>query len=149
MSTWKEASEGNFPVYPSGKYEVRINTVKRRNSAKKGTSGIQFTAVVMSPADYVGRFISVDVWKNAEFRAVQLVEACGLTGVPDNLDVDIDSEAFFEVCKATEGCRSIWCNTQDTYEGKAKNDIVDFEPHPEQAVVQFEGDSGVPDFAKG
>lgn len=149
-TTWKEASEGNFPVYPSGKYEVRINSVKRKTSAKKQTPGIQFVATVMSPADYQGRMLSVDVWKNAEFRAVRLVEACGISGVPDALEVDVENEAFFDVCKATEGCKTIWCNTQDEYEGKPKNDITDFEPHPDQAFVEFtSGEDQVPDFAKG
>ncbi len=149
MTTWKEASEGNFPVYPSGKYLVKVTSVKRKTSAKKMTPGIQFIATVLSPVDYTGRFLSVDVWKNAEFRAVQLVEACGITGVPDNLSVDIGNEAFFNVCKATEGCTTIWCNTQTEYEGKPKNDITDFELNSDQAVIEFSIENDAPEWAKG
>ena len=150
MSTWKEASEGNFPVYPSGTYRVKVTNVKKTTSAKKGTPGIQFTATVMAPEDYIGRFISVTVWKGAEWRIPAIVEACGVTGVPENLEMDIEhNEILFEVCKSTEGCSAYWRNEQGNFEGKSKNEIVDFQLDPAQAVVQFDANDGVPDFAKG
>ena len=148
MSTWKEASEGNFPVYPSGTYLVKVSSVKKVTSAKKQTPGIQFTATVMAPDDYLGRFISVTVWKGAEWRLPAIVEACGVTGVPENLDMDLEKEALFQVCLATVGCFSYWRNEQGMYEGKPKNEIVDFQPDIEQAVVQFNADGDVPDFAR-
>lgn len=149
MSTWKEASEGNFPVYPSGTYMVKCSSVKKITSAKKQTPGIQFTATVTAPDDYTGRMISVTVWKGAEWRLPAIVEAFGVTGVPENLDMDIESnDVLFQVCEATVGCSSYWRNEQGMYEGKPKNEIVDFQPDPDQAVVQFNTDGDVPDFAR-
>ena len=150
MSTWKEASEGNFPVYPSGTYLVKATSVKRTTSAKKQTPGIQFTATVMATDDYLGRFISVTVWKGAEWRIPAIVEAFGVTGVPENLDMDIENNpVLFEVCHAVVGCSAYWRNEQTMYESKPKNEIVDFQQDIEQPTVQFDKDQGVPDFAKG
>lgn len=148
MSTWKEASEGNFPVYPSGTYLVKITNVKKAISAKKQTPGIQFTATVLAPEDYLGRFLSLTVWKGAEWRLPAIVEACGITGVPENLDMDLENDSLFQVCEATVGCKSYWRNEQGNYEGKPKNEIVDFQPDPDQAVVQFDSNGDVPDFAR-
>lgn len=148
MSTWKEISEGNFPIFPTGTYKVKITNVKVKTSPKKGTPGIQFTGAILSPEEHVGRSMVTDAWKGGDWKAVRIVEACGLAGVPDNLTVDVDNPAFFEVCRSIIGCTTFWRNEQSQFEGKPKNDIVDFQSDPEQAITEFVTDDGAPDFVK-
>ena len=145
---WKKESEGNFPVYPTGTYKVQISSVKRTVSKNKNTPGITWISTVVSPEDYTGRGLSVTTWTNDSslWRVARLVEACGITGVPN---VDTESEAFLDICKSCIGRTLYWRNEQREYEGNPQNNVVDFQPDPDQATTEFVQDAGVPDWAKG
>lgn len=144
---WQKEAEGNFPVFPSGTLKVRINSVKRVVSTKKSTPGIQWLATVTEPEELAGRMVSATTWtvEGAMWRLAALVEACGLTGMPA---VDTDSDLFLEQCKACINRTTYWRNEQRLFEGKPKNDIVDFQPDPDQGIIEFSQGDEVPDWAK-
>lgn len=147
---WDKESKGNFPVFPAITLRVRIHSVKRVMSSKKQTPGIQWVGIAVEHPDqmeHVGRFISTTTYLSEAslWRVAMLVEACGISGMPA---VETDSEIFLGMCQECIGHTTFWRNEPRMYEGKESNDIVDFQPDPEQAVTEFMRQGDAPDFAK-
>ena len=133
---WKKETSSTF-VYPAGTYYVRVVSWERVK-ASTGTPQIRWTNEIVAPEQHRGRniFEHTPVTEKSLFCIANFVAACGVdTG--NYLPMDTDSFKFDSILNACKERRLYFQVQEATYNGKAKNDIVDYQPDLEQPIVQL------------
>jgi len=133
MMDWKKEQSGDFIHYPAGTYYVRIVSWERLK-AGTGTEQIRWRAEIIAPEEHKGRSIldHTALTETALWRVAKAVAACG---VKTEGKVDTSGAAFEAVLNACKERRVYWHVTEEMYNGKIRNKIVDYQPDTEQEVI--------------
>ena len=135
---WKKETSGEFIVYPAGTYRVRIISWERLKAAT-GTEQIRWRAEIVEPEEYRGKSIldHTALTETALWRLAKAVACCGIdtTKAPS---MDTDGPAFESILNACKERTVFWNITEDMYNGKVRNKVVDYVEDQEQPKIEVE-----------
>lgn len=148
MADFSQAGEGAGKVYPTGSYRVLCREVSECK-AKTGLLQLKWAGVIKG-GEYDGQPIKTYTpiedklgGDSAIWRSLNMMHAFGIE--TETLPaVDSESSAFRKVYKSCEGKQSVWYLTEDSWNGKPKNN-VEAQRDPDQEVQEIQvgtADSG-------
>lgn len=147
---WKKQGENQTFLYPEATYEVKVIKMERV-TARTGSPQVRWTAEILNNDVFGGKKIVEHnvLTDNALWRVAKFAAACGvdLNKLPA---MDTDSIAFTNTLRRCLGCKMYWQVTQGTTpQGKQKNNVADYLPHPDNVQIEEIGLEDVPGFLKG
>jgi len=123
---WQKETSGDFEVYPSGTYQLRLTDWERCEAKNQNkTKQIMWKFEIVSPDKYKGKQYTCfsALTEAALWRTANMVSAFGVD-MSEAPKMDTEHPVFEAILNACKE-RLIYATIEETtYEGKAKNEVT-------------------------